>query len=225
MRKYISAGMASCACVLLATAQAAAAPPAAPTVKVGGYIRLDAQYEDRDTAAAPYPGLKDTPWKDDANRGHGQFIIDSRVTRFRIDANEDLQDVKLKGRIEADFNTTEGNSLAFNSRRLRLRYAYMEAKHRSGLFLLAGQYDNPLSNTDVGQPALVDFNGPAGQLYTRQPQIRGGFALPVSAGGGELRLQVAMEKNSTDDLGQEDTTKPHIDESQGGAQSFPIYTG
>lgn len=223
MSKQFSAAIASLAGVLLfaTAAPAIAAPnPPMPTIKLGGFIRLDAQYEDRDTHDFPYPAIADTPFDDDKERGNGQFIIDSRITRFRVDVSEDLGDLQLRGRLEADFNTGDGNSLAFNSRRFRLRHSFIEAKHKSGLSFLVGQYENPLANSDVAQVSLVDFNGPAGQLYTREPQLRFGYARPLPGGIGDLRLIGAMEKNSTDDLGTE-----RVKESQGEGQSFPLYTG
>lgn len=218
MMRHIPPGSALLAGVLL-TMAAPEIAAASPKIKVGGYIRLDAQYEDGNTRDFPYPAIADTPFEDDEERSHGQFIIDARASRIRVDATDELVGVKVLGRIEADFYNGEASALTMNSRNFRLRHAFIQAEHVTGLFILAGQYDSLLGNSEVAQPTLVDFSGPAGQIFARQPQLRFGYIHKFPAEIGTLRFDGSMEKNSTDDLGSET-----IRESQGEGQTSPLYT-
>ncbi|MBI2468539.1 MAG: porin [Candidatus Rokubacteria bacterium] len=196
------------------------APQAAAELKVGvsGYIKLDIQYGDKNTGSFPSSAPGDTPLDGDKERDNDQTIIDARQSRLRATISDDVGGVKMSGRIEADFFSGDGTALSSNSRHFRLRHAFIRGDHPSGFFLLAGQTWSLIMNSDVAQPDLVDFNGPAGQIFSRQPQLIAGYRLPVA--GGDLILAGNVEKHSVPDLGS--TT---VNEAQGSGQDVPLFTG
>lgn len=196
------------------------APPAAAELKVGvsGYIKLDIQYGDKNTGSFPSPGPADVPLDDNKEADNPQTILDARQSRLRATISDDVMGVKMSGRIEADFFTADGNGRVSNSRHFRLRHAFIRGDHPSGFFLLAGQYWSLPMNSDIAQPDLVDFNGPAGQLFARQPQLRVGYRVPVP--GGDLVFEGDVEKHSLENLGSE-----AVDEGQGSGQDVPLFGG
>lgn len=228
----------ACGVALLSglTLVVAAPPPAAGELKVGvsGYIKLDIQYGDKNTGSFPSPGPADTPLDPDPRRSpgtlnrdreldNGQTIIDARQSRVRFTFSDEIVGVKISGRIEGDFFTGEGNALVSNSRGFRLRHAFARGEHASGLFLQAGQYWSLIMNDTVAQPDLVDFNGPAGQIFARQPQLRAGYRVPLA--GGELVFEADVEKHSVDLRNPNPLNSANVDEAQGSGQDVPLFTG
>lgn len=188
-------------------------------VEVTGKIRLDVQYEDTDTNDYPSPFVGDVPLDGDKERNHPMLLLDARQSRFTFNASDTLGGVEMRARLECDFYTAGGSGLSSNSRLPRLRHAYMRGDHPSGLFILAGQTESLLVN-DSAQPDLVDYIGPAGQIFAREPQLRVGYKRALSKPLGKLLFEANIEKNATDDLGS-----TRINEAQGQGQIFPLYTG
>jgi hypothetical protein len=210
------------------------ATPAWAELKVGisGYIKLDIQYGDKNTGEFPSPSPNDVPLKPDAVRApdtfnadrekdHGQTLLDARQSRLRATFSDEVGGVKISGRLETDFFTRDADDApglaVSNSARLRLRHAFVRGEHPSGFFLLAGQTWSLVFN-EIAQPDLVDFNGPAGQVFARQPQLRVGYRMPV--GGGELVLEADIEKHFTTDLGS-----ANVNEGRGEGQDVPLFSG
>lgn len=218
--------------LLLGAALAGAPSPAAAELKVGvsGYVKLDIQYGDKLTGEFPSPGPSDTPLDTaDADLDKSQTIIDARQSRLRVTFSDEVVGVKLSGRIETDFFTrdrtlgagsTDAPGLATsNSARLRLRHAFARADHPSGFFLMAGQYWSLFMNETIAQPELVDFNGPAGQIFARQPQLRVGYKNSLGRGMGDLVFEADVEKNFAGD------SDGVTEEARGAGQSFPLVAG
>jgi len=196
--------------------------PAAAELKVGvsGYVKLDIQYSDKIIGGGfPSPSPAGTPLDTNAEADNGQTLLDARQTRFRIDARDEVAGVKISSRIEADFFTGDGNAVVSNSRHLRLRHAFMRGDHPSGFFILAGQTWTLFMNIDSAQPNTVDFNGPAGQIFARQPQLRVGYRAPMGP-MGDLLLEASVEKHSLGNLGSD-----AVNESQGEGQDLPAFIG
>ncbi len=206
--------------LLAALALVGAPNPAPAELKVGvsGYIKLDIQYGDKLTGSFPSPGPNDVPLDDNKEKDKSQTILDARQSRLRATFSDEVLGVKISGRIEGDFFTGDGNALSSNSRHFRLRHAFARGDHPSGFFLLAGQTWSLLMNADVAQPDLVDFNGPAGQIFSRQPQLKAGYRVPLA--GGELVIEGNVEKQSVPDLGA-----TSVNEAQGEGQDVPLFTG
>lgn len=222
MRKWASLGLA----LLLGAALTGAPSPAAAELKVGisGYVKLDIQYGDKLTGEFPSPGPSSTPLDTDPVRDHSQTITDARQSRLRATFSDEVMGVKLSGAIETDFYTRDAADTpglaTSNSVRLRLRHAFARADHPSGFFLLAGQWWSLFQNETIAQPQLVDFNGPAGQVFAREPQLRVGYKMPLARGMGDLMIEADVEKHSTSNLG--DAT---VNEARGEGQTVPLFAG
>ncbi len=225
MKKWMVLSLA----LLFAAALAGAPSPAAAELKVGvsGYVKLDIQHSDKiigDAPGLPSPGPGSVPLDPPtgaATADNSQTIMDARESRVRVTFSDEIAGVKMSGRIETDFFTAEGSATTSNSQGLRLRHAFARADHPSGFFLLAGQYWSTFMNSDIAQPDLVDFNGPAGQLFARQPQLRVGYKNPLARGMGDLVFEAAIEKHSTTDLGG----AAAVNEAQGEGQPTPLFAG
>ncbi len=198
---------------------AGAPPPAAAELKVGvgGFIRLDAIYSDKDIGSSPAVSAAQTPLDTEKEKDHGQTLIDARQSRLRVTFSDEVLGVAMSGQIEADFLSNDGNALTSNSRHFQLRHAFARADHPSGFFGLAGQYWTLLRNVDVGQMDILGAS-PPGTIPARQPQLRVGYRRP--AGDGNLVFEADVEKQSLENLGS-----TAVDESQGEGQDIPLFGG
>lgn len=153
---------------------------AAVDIKVGGYAKLDLIYSDRiagggaGSVAESVSGAGAVPLNSDTAAKFGDSNINARESRFNLTATGEQEGVKLKGFIETDFETSLGNSYVSNSRVLRLRHAYGLATFENGWFVQGGQYWSNFQNNEQFYNT-IDFNGPAGQLFNRSPQLRVGY--------------------------------------------------
>jgi len=170
-------------------------PAAAADIKVGGYAKLDLIYSDRiaggggSKVAEFAGGASAVPVASDVDAKHGDAMVNARESRFNLTTTGESEGVKLKGFIEADFVTNEGSAYVSNSRGLRLRHAYGQATMGNGVFVLGGQYWSNFQNNEQFYNT-VDFNGPAGQLYNRAPQLRVGWK------GGGVTATVSTEQSA-----------------------------
>jgi hypothetical protein len=207
---------------LLAGGILAAVPgPAAAELKVSvsGYVKLDLQWSDKILGGGfPSPAPADTPLDQRLEADHSQTLLDTRQTRFRVTASDEVAGVKLSSRVEADFFSADGNARVSNSRHLRLRHAHAGAEHPSGFFTLFGQTWTLFMNDEVGYPDTVDFNGPVGQIFARQPQIRIGWK------SGDLRVMASVEKQGLSPV-TADIGSGTILEAQGEGQDVPLIVG
>ena len=230
MKKWAVLGLA----LLFSAALVSAPSPAAAELKVGvsGYVKLDIQYSDKianDSPGVPSgsPGATplDPPGGSPAS-DNSQTIIDARQSRLRATFSDEVAGVKMSGRIETDFFTNDFGDFpgltVSNSARLRLRHAFARADHPSGFSLLAGQYWSTFMNSDIAQPDLVDFNGPAGQLFARQPQLRVGYKMPLAPGA--LLFEAAIEKHFGS-TGAETLGSAVVTENRGEGQPTPLFAG
>jgi hypothetical protein len=228
MKKWVVVGFA----LLFGAALAGAPSPAAAELKVGvsGYVKLDIQYSDKiatDSAGIQSGSPGATPLDPPGGvlaSDNSQTIIDTRQSRLRVTFSDEVAGVKMSGRIETDFFTNDfgdfpGLSVS-NSARLRLRHAFARADHPSGFSLLAGQYWSLFMNETIAQPDLVDFNGPAGQIFARQPQLRVGYKVPLAPGA--LLFEAAIEKHFGSNANLGSAT---VDESRGEGQTTPLFAG
>lgn len=187
---------------------------------VYGYAKLDIQYNDRNTGSFPSPSPLSTPLNSDKADAHGELIIDGRESRIGVKALDTFKKVDMTGLIEGDFFTGSGDALNSNSRTFRLRHAYMQGDLASGFYILAGQFWSLLMNSEVAQPNLVDFNGPVGSIFAREPQLRLGYKQPL--GKGDLLAQVDVEKHSFNTLGFVNPSSD-VDTAQGSGQRLPLF--
>jgi len=93
----------------------------------------------------------------------------------------------LSTRVELDFMlSNQGDERISNSWSSRLRHAFVKWDYDASSSLLAGQSWTTFFNVSA-LPNLLDFVGPAGTIFVRQPQIR------WTVGG----LQLALENPAT----------------------------
>lgn len=147
-------------------------PGTSTSVKIGGYVKVDAIYDLGapqgdlvNPAAVPLnaPGAAGAA----ARRDTGNFRLHARQTRLSVATSTPSAYGPLTSLIEADFfGGGGGNSLNSNSYNFRLRHAYAEIGPVG-----FGQYWSLFEDTRAAAENL-DFNGPTGQIFLRQPQIR-----------------------------------------------------
>ncbi len=211
----------------------AAPAPAPAAVSVNGYVLTLIKWSDKICCDdVPKLAINSVPLDKDvvgpgASTGtrnkeldNNQFSVDARRSRVWVGWTDDVQGIKMSGRIEGDFNTTDGNALTSNSRHFRVRTAFARADHPSGFFILAGQHQSITASTDIaftGKWALDEFNSqPDNLLGNRQPQVRVGWNTKIPA--GQVTIEASVEKNSTENLGS-----ANVDESQGEGQDVPFF--
>ncbi len=215
--------------------------PAAAELKVtlGGYIKLDAAYQDSINTAGkfrvhPDPGsvvFDEGPGRDSARARNDQFLIETRQSRFHFTATDEVGDVKLKGFFQFDLfggNDDESNSLVSSSHQVRLRHAWASGEFPfagATVTLMVGQNWSTFMNSDIAPPDTIDFNGPAGQLFSRQPQARLTVGLPF--GKNVLNLIGAVQAQSvnftTTDVAV--ATAPGISAARQEGQNVPAFVG
>ncbi|WP_028311049.1 DcaP family trimeric outer membrane transporter [Derxia gummosa] len=160
--------------------------PGGTSLKISGYAQLDAAYDLRGNqgrgislADAPLDGSADAK-----RRGTTTFSARTSRINFQTATPSELGDVKT--RVEFDFYTAEGSETYTNGARPRLRHAYGTVGH-----WLAGQTWSTFMDVDA-LPDTLEFFGPTGQVFIRQPQIR------YSTGLGAGTLDVALENPQSD---------------------------
>lgn len=130
----------------------------------------------------PYMPLRGSA---DARRS-GEAYMHARTSRIGIEAATPTQWGQLMAKVEGDFNndprtgnsavygssTYLGTQQATNSYDFRLRHAYFQL----GPWLV-GQTWSTFMDID-NTPETVDFNGPIGSTFIRQPQIRYTYVTP-----------------------------------------------
>lgn len=130
----------------------------------------------------PYMPLRGSA---DARRS-GEAYMHARTSRIGIEAATPTQWGQLMAKVEGDFNNDPrtGNSAVYgslnniytqqatNSYDFRLRHAYFQL----GPWLV-GQTWSTFMDID-NTPETVDFNGPIGSTFIRQPQIRYTYVTP-----------------------------------------------
>ena len=156
------------------------------TLKFGGYVKLDAIYnlnEDLGTSAAP-SNIDVNASRSDINQGH--FRMHAHQTRLTFDSATPTGMGTVKGHVEVDFYGSGGNEVASNSYGPRLRQAYITWNH-----WLFGQAWTTFEDFHYG--TTLDFNGPIGEIFERQAQIRYTFDLSKAS-----KLAVALENPQGD---------------------------
>ena len=173
------------------------------SLKIYGFAELNYVHEfkgdnsDNDYSTfAPYVPLKGTFEYDRKNRDY----LTARTSRLGVEAGTPTKFGVLSVKIEGDFNNeprtgnaaqygTAGNVITqqqTSSYGFRIRHAY-------GQFggLLAGMTWSTFMDVD-NSPETLDFNGPVGATFIRQPQIRYTYATPSGCA-----FTIAVENSSS----------------------------
>lgn len=160
-------------------------PGSETSLRLYGFAELNAVHEAKGdnsmndySTFAPYAPINGSTTRT------GQSYLHARTSRIGIEASTPTPYGPLAVKVEGDFNNEPrtGNSAVYgtvgniytqqatNSYNFRLRHAY-------GQFggLLAGQTWSTFMDLD-NSPETVDFNGPIGSTFIRQPQVRYAYA-------------------------------------------------
>lgn len=157
-------------------------PGSDTSVKIGGYVKLDALYNSVSSGVnsaadqALTPGAIPIGAARD-NEGD-QFTMHARQSRINVITSTPSAAGTVTTFIEGDFFGGGGNEVVSNSHGFRLRHAWGTI----GSFG-AGQFWTNFLNTKAFTDTL-DFGGPAAQLFVRQSQVR----WTQKFGGGEWAI-------------------------------------
>jgi hypothetical protein len=180
-----SAGVAVVTVAVLADGGTEAQQPAQRSFEIYGFAQAD-YIQDFDRVN---PNWEDTlrpsriPTTEGLYGGDGQAIISVRQSRFGVRGSVPVGGQELKTQFEFDLfgvGVDEGQTT------IRLRHAYGQWGR-----WLAGQTNSVFMDIDVF-PNTVDYWGPTGMVFLRNPQIRW---TPI---GGDNELSLAIEKPSND---------------------------
>jgi len=162
-------------------------PGSDTSIKLGGYVQLDAAYDikgDQGRAVS----LADVALNGGAGaKRKGTTTFSARTSRLNLETQTNTKGGPLKTRIEFDFFTADGSETYSNGAHPRLRHAY-------GTYagFLAGQTWSNFMDVD-SLPDTLEFAGPTGQVFIRQPQIR--YTMST---GQNSNLAVAIENPQSD---------------------------
>jgi hypothetical protein len=160
-------------------------PGSETSLRIYGFAELNAVHEFKgDNSNTDYSTFAPYAPINGSTTRKGQSYLHARTSRIGIDASTPTSYGPLAVKVEGDFNNEPrtGNSAVYgtvgniytqqatNSYGFRLRHAY-------GQFggLLAGQTWSTFMDVD-NSPETVDFNGPIGSTFIRQPQVRYAYA-------------------------------------------------
>ncbi len=142
-------------------------PGSKVSLKFGGYAKFDFIY-DFDQKGGTTQGV---PVRDSGtnlvDQDTGHFQAHARQTRFSFDSRYKSEDMgTIRAYMELDFFGSAGSESSTNAHNPRMRHGFVTI----GPFL-AGQTWSTFIDT-ASYADNIDFNGPAGQSFIRQPQIR-----------------------------------------------------
>ena len=181
-------------------------PGSDTSVTIGGYAKLDAIYSSRSAGVNSAADQLFDPTAIPVGPNAGaderkQVTLHARQSRLFLRTATPTDWGALNTHVEFDLFGASGNESVSNSHNLRLRHAYGSLGG-----LLAGQ---TWSNFMVvnALPETLDFGGPAGQTFVRQPQVR--WTQPFSGG----QWSVALENPETV-VGRADGTTLRADDDR-----------
>lgn len=145
----------------------------------GGYVQLDAitsQYnEGRPPALLDdlfVPSLIPVAPASGGGDAYRSTNIHAKTSRFDFKTETDTAAGKLTSYIELDFLISgQGDERVSNSFSARIRHAFLQWDYGPGKHLMAGQYWSTFFNVGA-LPDQLDFVGPVGTAFERQPMLR-----------------------------------------------------
>jgi hypothetical protein len=140
----------------------------------------------------------------------GQSLFSVKQSRLGVQSNLPVGDSSIYTKFEFDLFGTGSDA---GQTTIRVRHAYGQYKE-----LLAGQTNSLFMDGDAF-PNVIDYWGPAGMVFLRNPQIRW---TPIS---GENSFAVALEKPNGDiDSGQFREVDPSFAQNVQGDEKYPDLT-
>ena len=159
----------------------------------GGFVQLDAIYSDYSDGKPTFGPLEDLvvastipvePTSGESD-DYQSTNIHAKTSRFFFTTKTKTDAGDISSRIELDFVLSGSDSALderiSNSWNSRIRHAFVKWDYNENSSILAGQTWSTFFNVGA-LPDLIDFVGPVGTLFNRQPQVRwtmGGLQLSV----------------------------------------------
>jgi hypothetical protein len=210
-RKYEQCSLAA-AVMLAGGLTVGAAQAADPSFEVYGFLQADYVQDFKRVNSNWDDTLRPSriPTTNGEFGDDGQAIISARQSRLGVQATLPAGDDSIYTRFEFDMFGVGGDE---GQTTMRLRHAYGQY----GQFL-AGQTHSLFMDIDVF-PNTIDYWGPSGMVFLRNPQIRW---TPIS---GANTFAIAIEKPGNDiDSGQYRELDPGFAENVQNTEEYPDFT-
>jgi len=183
------------------------------TIKVGGYMKLDSQfsqYSDGDgaTAGIGEDFLVPSTIPVGGEKGDTEYHSHAKSSRLFVKSHTPTESGFIATHVEFDaIGSAQGDERISNSYSERVRHAYVNWQIDENNALLGGQTWSTFFNVGA-LPEGMDFVGPVGTIFERQPQLRytrklGNGSLQIAAENPATTLYGGAE-NPYDDSGQPD---------------------
>lgn len=145
-------------------------PGSDTSVKLGGYVKLDAIYNSRsvgaNSAADQLLVPRAIPLDGAEDYEKGQLKLHARQTRINLGTHTPTALGDLTTFIEFDFFGSDGNEVATNSNNIRMRHAFGTL----GGFTAGQTWSTFMDPASL--PETLDFGGPVGEAFVRQALLR-----------------------------------------------------
>ena len=142
-------------------------PGSDTSMAIHGYVKVDAFFDINQAAGDSFDVTTIAPNGSTAERRGGpQFRLHARQSRLTFETRTPTNYGQLQTFVQGDFFGGGGSQLHSNSSSFRLRHAYGVL----GPVLVGQTWTNFMNVGD--DPETLDFQGPAGQIFARQAQIR-----------------------------------------------------
>jgi hypothetical protein len=182
----------------------------------GGFIQLDAiasDYSDGKPSSTLedflVPSLIPVEPASGKSDSYTATNLHAKTSRFFFTTKTNTDAGAISSRVELDFLLSgHGDERISNSWNSRVRHAFVKWDYAEGGSLLAGQSWSTFFNVGA-LPDLLDFVGPVGTLFNRQPQIRwttGGLQLAVENPATRLNRNILVKDDDTGELKDELST-------------------
>lgn len=169
-------------------------------IQIGGYVKLDSIFSDYSDGSAATAGLGEdflvpstipVAGNSGGDSGDVHYNAHAKSTRLFFKSSTEAGAGSVDTHIEIDAMAGgQGDERISNSYAQRLRHAYVNWNIDGNRSLLAGQAWSTFFNVGA-LPEGLDFVGPVGTIFERQPQIR----YTQGLGGG--KVQIAAENPAT----------------------------
>jgi len=161
-------------------------PGSNTSIAIRGYAKLDILFDINQQAGDTFDATTLAPNGSAAERRGEQVRIHARESRLVFETRTPTNYGQLRTYLQSDFLGTGGDQFFSNSSAFRIRHVY-------GVLgpLLAGQTWTNFMNAE-DRPETLDDQGPSGQIYIRQAQLRYTQAL------GKFALSGAIENPEGD---------------------------
>jgi len=162
-------------------------PGTSTSVKIGGYIKVDA-IEDIGTGyGAPWAAFRNVPLEGTQQAGqNAQTTFGAQQSRINFETRTASSIGEIRTFIEADFYGSAAANSNTSGYGLQLRHAYGSVGAAASGQLLAGQTWSNFMDVSA-MPETIDYIGPAGTVFVRQPQVR------YTRGFGDVTLSGSVE--------------------------------